>query len=133
MFLTKEDLKGPSSIVLPESDEPRGLLLPNGEINWGCPCLGDAAIGPCSVEFRTSLSCFHKSTADPKGSDCLQEFRDVNDCMERYPDLFSTRQNRESDEAALKSLDEDTEDFNSTEEAQTSNETTVSKTDSSTK
>ncbi|GBN61803.1 hypothetical protein AVEN_248404-1 [Araneus ventricosus] len=47
MFLTKEDLKGPSSIVLPESDEPRGLLLPNGEINWGCPCPGDATLSPC--------------------------------------------------------------------------------------
>ncbi|CAL1289809.1 unnamed protein product [Larinioides sclopetarius] len=110
-----------------------GLLLPNGEINWGCPCLGDAAIGPCSVEFRASLGCFHRSTADPKGSDCLQEFRDVNDCMERYPDLFSTRQNREVEEAALKNLDENTEDFDSIDESKSSDETTVSKTDSSTK
>ena len=26
-------------------DHPPGLILPNGEINWNCPCLGGMAIG----------------------------------------------------------------------------------------
>ncbi|KAG8181658.1 hypothetical protein JTE90_017016 [Oedothorax gibbosus] len=103
MFLTEADLKGPSSIVLPEPEEPRGLMLPNGDINWGCPCLGNAAIGPCSVEFRESLSCFHKSEADPKGSDCLGQFREMNDCMARFPALY--KQDKDTD-ATLKSLEE---------------------------
>lgn len=45
-------------------------------------------VGPCSVEFRESLSCFHKSTAEPKGSDCLEQFKEMNDCMSRYPGLY---------------------------------------------
>ncbi|GIZ05243.1 mitochondrial intermembrane space import and assembly protein 40, partial [Caerostris extrusa] len=102
------------------------FLLPNGEINWGCPCLGSAAIGPCSVEFRESVSCFHKSEADPKGSDCLQEFRDMNDCMDRYPELFERKE--KSDKAALQSLDEEEEKevVDSVKEQQASNSATVS-------
>jgi mitochondrial intermembrane space import and assembly protein 40 len=59
IFLTPEDLSKPSSIVLPEDEEPPGLLLPSGEINWNCPCLGGMATGPCGVEFREAFSCFH--------------------------------------------------------------------------
>lgn len=36
-----------------------GPILPNGEINWDCPCLGGAAHGPCATEFRGAFSCFH--------------------------------------------------------------------------
>lgn len=36
-----------------------GPILPNGEINWECPCLGGAAHGPCATEFRAAFSCFH--------------------------------------------------------------------------
>lgn len=36
-----------------------GPILPNGEINWECPCLGGAAHGPCGTEFRAAFSCFH--------------------------------------------------------------------------
>jgi mitochondrial intermembrane space import and assembly protein 40 len=59
IFLTPEDLSKPSSIVLPEDEEPPGLILPSGEINWNCPCLGGMATGPCGVEFREAFSCFH--------------------------------------------------------------------------
>ena len=88
-------------------DHPPGLILPNGEINWNCPCLGGMAIGklrqykgdiltaiipgPCGIEFREAFSCFHYSEvchlfqrvslvnylswqAEPKGSDCLEQF-----------------------------------------------------------
>ncbi|XP_054719934.1 mitochondrial intermembrane space import and assembly protein 40-B-like [Uloborus diversus] len=108
IFATDDDLKKPSSIVLPEDEEPRGFLLPNGEINWGCPCLGSMVVGPCSVEFRDSISCFHNSTAEPKGSDCLEQFRDMNDCMSRYPNLY--KKSDEENENSLQGLDEVSEE-----------------------
>lgn len=45
----------------PENYDPSqyGPILPNGEINWECPCLGGAAHGPCGTEFRAAFSCFH--------------------------------------------------------------------------
>lgn len=59
IFATKEDHKTPSTVTLPEPERPPGLILPNGDINWNCPCLGGMATGPCGVEFRESFSCFH--------------------------------------------------------------------------
>ena len=45
----------------PNNYDPKtvGPILPNGEINWECPCLGGAAHGPCGTEFRQAFSCFH--------------------------------------------------------------------------
>lgn len=59
MFLTPEDLSQPSGISIPEDEDPPGLILPTGEINWSCPCLGGMATGPCGVEFREAFTCFH--------------------------------------------------------------------------
>ncbi|CAG0892326.1 unnamed protein product [Cyprideis torosa] len=63
IFLTEEDASAPSSVTFeshPEEDEPEGIILPNGEINWNCPCLGGMATGPCGYEFRQAFSCFTK-------------------------------------------------------------------------
>lgn len=65
-----------------------GVVLPSGDINWGCPCLGNLSYGPCAVPFRDAFSCFHYSLADPKGSDCIEYFRDMTECMQRYPNLY---------------------------------------------
>ncbi|CAH1364860.1 unnamed protein product, partial [Tenebrio molitor] len=66
IFATPEDHKIPSTVTLPEPDPQPGLILPNGDINWNCPCLGGMATGPCGVEFRNAFSCFHYSESEPK-------------------------------------------------------------------
>ena len=79
-------------VELTEKDEnPPGLILSNGDINWNCPCLGGMAVGPCGVEFREAFSCFHYSEADPKGSDCIEKFSEMQKCMQSYPELFEER------------------------------------------
>lgn len=67
IFATKDNHRVPSTVKLPEPDPQPGLILPNGDINWNCPCLGGMATGPCGVEFRNAFSCFHYSDAEPKG------------------------------------------------------------------
>lgn len=91
IFASKEDHAVPSKINLPESEPSPGLLLPNGEINWNCPCLGGMATGPCGLEFREAFSCFHYSTADPKGSDCRKAFETMQGCMSQYPALYESK------------------------------------------
>ena len=63
MFLTEEDLAKPetlgSLVAEEEEDEEFGVILPNGEINWECPCLGGMPQGPCGQEFKDAFSCFH--------------------------------------------------------------------------
>lgn len=46
-----------------------------GEINWDCPCLGGMAHGPCGEHFRGAFSCFVFSKAEPKGMDCIDNFK----------------------------------------------------------
>merc|ERR1712083_711900 len=90
VFLSPEEAAEPSKVQLGEpEDHPPGLILPNGEINWNCPCLGGMSIGPCGIEFREAFSCFHYSEADPKGSDCFDKFVDMQECMKGHPELYA--------------------------------------------
>ncbi|GMK59778.1 hypothetical protein CspeluHIS016_0803840 [Cutaneotrichosporon spelunceum] len=59
-----------------------------GEINWDCPCLGGMATGPCGEEFKAAFSCFVYSEAEPKGIDCVEKFKGMQDCFREYPDVY---------------------------------------------
>lgn len=59
-----------------------------GEINWDCPCLGGMAHGPCGQQFRAAFSCFVYSEADPKGIDCVEKFKAMQDCFREHPDVY---------------------------------------------
>ena len=60
-----------------------------GEINWDCPCLGGMAHGPCGEEFKQAFSCFVFSEADPKGIDCVDKFKLMQDCFRRNPEVYA--------------------------------------------
>ena len=92
VFVTREDLAIENSkiqLAELEDDYNRGLILPNGDINFNCPCLGGMASGPCGFEFREAFSCFHYSNEESKGSDCLDKFVEMQNCMMKYPTLYS--------------------------------------------
>ncbi|KAL7986142.1 hypothetical protein Chor_011308 [Crotalus horridus] len=75
-----------------------GLILPNGDINWNCPCLGGMASGPCGEQFKSAFSCFHYSKEEIKGSDCVDQFRAMQECMQKYPDLYPQEDDDDEDE-----------------------------------
>lgn len=89
IFATKEDHSIPSTVELPPPQPQQGLITDKGDINWSCPCLGGMATGPCGVEFRDAFSCFHYSEADPKGSDCYDAFKTMQDCFTKYPAVYN--------------------------------------------
>ncbi|RMX51577.1 mitochondrial intermembrane space import and assembly protein 40-B-like [Pocillopora verrucosa] len=90
IFVTEEDHATPSSVTLGEDDEEEleGLITESGEINWDCPCLQGMAYGPCGEQFKAAFSCFHYSEADPKGSDCIPQFRDMQECFVKFPQIY---------------------------------------------
>ncbi|XP_077054434.1 coiled-coil-helix-coiled-coil-helix domain containing 4b isoform X1 [Siphateles boraxobius] len=93
IFVTKEEHEIPSTVELVEEDsnednEEKGLILPTGEINWDCPCLGGMASGVCGEQFKTAFTCFHLSQEELKGSDCLEQFRSMQECFGQHPELF---------------------------------------------
>ncbi|KAI9825513.1 MAG: hypothetical protein M1819_000505 [Sarea resinae] len=61
-----------------------------GEINWDCPCLGGMAHGPCGDEFKEAFSCFVFSKEEPKGMDCIDKFKGMQDCFRLHPDVYGS-------------------------------------------
>lgn len=118
IFVTKEDHETPSNAELVADDpndpyEEQGLILPNGDINWNCPCLGGMASGPCGSQFKEAFSCFHYSKEEVKGSECIDHFRNMQECMQRYPELYPQEDDKDesaapSDSAALTSESDST-------------------------
>lgn len=80
----------PSSVEeLEEEADQQGAFNPEtGEINWDCPCLGGMAHGPCGEEFKAAFSCFVYSTEEPKGMDCIEKFKGMQNCFRQHPDIY---------------------------------------------
>ncbi|KAJ2913141.1 hypothetical protein MD484_g7276, partial [Candolleomyces efflorescens] len=60
-----------------------------GEINWDCPCLGGMAHGPCGEQFKEAFSCFIFSEEEPKGINCVEAFKKMQDCFREHPDVYA--------------------------------------------
>ncbi|KAF8630683.1 hypothetical protein AX15_002826 [Amanita polypyramis BW_CC] len=72
------------------SNSSGGAFNPEtGEINWDCPCLGGMAHGPCGPQFREAFSCFVFSEVEPKGMDCVEKFKAMQDCFRAHPDIYA--------------------------------------------
>lgn len=50
--------------------------------------LGGMAQGPCGDEFKAAFSCFVFSEAEPKGLDCVEKFKGMQDCFRLHPDVY---------------------------------------------
>ena len=107
IFVTQEDHEKPCSVELPPDDEPRGLIMPDGSINWNCPCIGGTASGPCGYEFREAFTCFHYSNSETKGSECIDKFKALNECMAEFPTLYSKDKPEEDLQEELDNFDKD--------------------------
>lgn len=60
-----------------EASKEEAFNEETGEINWDCPCLGGMAHGPCGEDFKSAFSCFVYSKEEPKGSECLDKFKQM--------------------------------------------------------
>ncbi|KAJ2816183.1 Oxidoreductase, partial [Coemansia furcata] len=94
-----------------------------GEINWDCPCLGGMAQGTCGEEFKAAFSCFIYSEAEPKGMDCVDAFKAMQDCFRAHPEEYANEIGDDDDDdkddsnAAIEDSGDETdiEDINDTQ------------------
>uniref|UniRef100_A0A3P9LLE9 CHCH domain-containing protein n=1 Tax=Oryzias latipes TaxID=8090 RepID=A0A3P9LLE9_ORYLA len=100
MSSVRQEIK--DKIIFNDPYEEQGLILPGGDINWNCPCLGGMASGPCGTEFKDAFSCFHYSKEGIKGSDCMEQFTAMQQCLQLYPELYP-----QEDEASPKQSSKD--------------------------
>lgn len=76
---------------LEEEADQQGAFNPEtGEINWDCPCLGGMAHGPCGDEFKEAFSCFIYSKEEPKGVECIEKFKGMQDCFRQHPEMYGS-------------------------------------------
>ncbi|PBP28001.1 hypothetical protein BUE80_DR000848 [Diplocarpon rosae] len=95
------DTEGKESSVegLEEDADQQGAFNPvTGEINWDCPCLGGMAHGPCGEEFKAAFSCFVYSTEEPKGVECIEKFKGMQDCFRLHPEMYGSELADDEDE-----------------------------------
>jgi intermembrane space import and assembly protein 40 len=85
-----DDPSSSSPADLEEETSSEGAFNPEtGEINWDCPCLGGMAHGPCGEDFKAAFSCFVFSKEEPKGMDCIDNFKKMQDCFREHPDVYA--------------------------------------------
>lgn len=56
------------------------------------------AHGPCGDEFRAAFSCFVYSKEEPKGMDCIERFKGMQDCFREHPDVYGGELEDEDEE-----------------------------------
>ncbi|KAH8593442.1 hypothetical protein B0O99DRAFT_742797 [Bisporella sp. PMI_857] len=84
---------------LEEEADQQGAFNPEtGEINWECPCLGGMAHGPCGEEFKAAFSCFVYSNEEPKGVECIDKFKGMQDCFRQHPEMYASELDEDEDE-----------------------------------
>ncbi|KAK7523293.1 intermembrane space protein [Phyllosticta citriasiana] len=94
---------GGSPEALEEEAGQQGAFNPEtGEINWDCPCLGGMAHGPCGEEFKAAFSCFVYSKEEPKGVECIDKFKGMQDCFRKYPEIYGEELDDDDDDDVTK-------------------------------
>lgn len=64
--------------------------------------------GPCGETFKEAFSCFVYSKEEPKGSDCLEQFSQFQDCIVSHPELYGPLEDGEPDESLEAGATEET-------------------------
>ena len=89
-ILNETDTNEEASTSSDDGASPSGAFNPQtGEINWDCPCLGGMAHGPCGPEFKEAFSCFVFSEVEPKGIDCVEKFKAMQNCFRAHPEVYA--------------------------------------------
>lgn len=129
IFATKSNHEVPSKYDLPPAlpnEKRHGIVLPNGDINWTCPCLGGLAYGPCGFEFREFFSCLHKiqDTDDAeslKAQECFPKFAVMKECFSQFPKLYRQDDDEDLLESTTTKLQEESSSKDSSTQSKVEN------------
>nr|XP_043629341.1 mitochondrial intermembrane space import and assembly protein 40 homolog [Erigeron canadensis] len=82
------------------NEDENASLEAKAEKALECPCIQNLKTGPCGSQFTDAFKCFLMSTAEEKGSDCVQPFVALQRCIQTNPNAFpkDVLENDEADE-----------------------------------
>jgi intermembrane space import and assembly protein 40 len=53
---------------------------------------------PCGDTFKAAFSCFVYSKQEPKGADCIQQFREMQECFQAHPEIYAKMAGEDEEE-----------------------------------
>lgn len=83
------------------------------------------AQGPCGEEFKAAFSCFVFSEAEPKGLDCVEKFKGMQDCFRLHPDVYGDEIDDDEEEEEEKATANKNEEAAAVEEEEDKGAVTV--------
>ncbi|XP_061166320.1 mitochondrial intermembrane space import and assembly protein 40-like [Saccostrea echinata] len=106
VFVTREEVSTPSQAMIAQEEEelydgPTGFVQPNGDLNFGCPCVGGLHAGPCGYEMREFLSCNYynsKDKEDPRGQGCDEKLDTMMSCIQKHADYYREKMSGDDEE-----------------------------------
>lgn len=54
-----------------------------------CPCISSMRDGPCGDSFIAAYKCFLESETEPKGMNCVEQFKGMQACMADHPEEYN--------------------------------------------
>lgn len=72
-----------------------GAILPDGKINWDCPCIARDLTGPCGYQMRQALSCFSEKAGVES---CREKHLELQDCLKSHAGLYPWVNEKSSDD-----------------------------------
>lgn len=54
-----------------------------------CPCIASMKEGSCGTPFIAAYRCFLESETEPKGMDCMDQFKSMQACIAEHPDEYN--------------------------------------------
>lgn len=62
------------------------------------------AYGPCGEQFRAAFSCFVFSQEEPKGVDCIEHFKTMQNCFREHPDVYGAELEDDDEEGTSEAI-----------------------------
>lgn len=110
IFATEEFLSTPSTETLAPDNKSdidtsnASAILPNGEINWDCPCLGNLPSGPCGPAFKEAFSCWveNRDHEENFANNCFENFSTWEHCLAENKDIYKPSDDEEKGDTDTK-------------------------------
>ncbi|CAN8065124.1 unnamed protein product [Agarophyton chilense] len=66
-----------------------------------CPCISSMKEGSCGDSFIDAYKCFLQSETEPKGMDCMDQFKTMQSCLAEHPEEYNLDDDEADDPFAM--------------------------------
>lgn len=82
-----------------DADDPKSELTKEELIEeaLNCPCIANMKDGSCGDPFIAAYRCFLESDTEPRGMDCMDQFREMRDCISEHPEEYNMDDDEDAD------------------------------------